>query len=156
MKNPYTETWILGLAKIFYRWKVPKNWQLHSIEKNYLDSINIVNEKSVLLEQDTVRLTEKKEWLFCKIANINTYRAHRILIKQHNLESLANDRPQSVKANMRNKKAYNEIDCSRKIPQRNVFLSKPWRAVTRAWFYNSASFVLDCCDTWWSNITRIN
>ena len=74
-----------------------------------MDSINIVNEKSVLLEQDTVRLTEKKEWLFCKIANINSYRAHRILIKQHNLESLANDRPQSVKANMRNKKAYNEI-----------------------------------------------
>ena len=43
---------------------VPKNWQLNSSEKNYLESINIINEKSILLEQDTVGLTEKKECFF--------------------------------------------------------------------------------------------
>ena len=39
----------------------PKSWQLNSNEKNYLDSINVINEKSILLEQDKVGLTEKKE-----------------------------------------------------------------------------------------------
>ena len=43
---------------------VPKNWQLNSSEKNYLESINIINEKSILLEQDTAGLTEKKECFF--------------------------------------------------------------------------------------------
>ena len=95
---------------------VLKNRQLNSSEKNYLDSINIINEKSILLEEDTVGLTEKKEWLFCKKGKIKTYRAHRILIRQRNFESLANeilflkeDLPQSVKENMRHEKAYNEI-----------------------------------------------
>ena len=69
---------------------VPKNWQLNSSEKNYLDSINIINEKSILLELDTVVLTEKKECFFRKNGKIETWRAHRILIRQRNFESLAN------------------------------------------------------------------
>ena len=35
---------------------VPKNWELNSGEKNYLDSINIINDQFILLEQDTVGL----------------------------------------------------------------------------------------------------
>ena len=54
-----------------------------------MDSINIINEKSILLEQDTIGLTEKKEWLFCKKGKIRTCRAYKILIRQRNFESLA-------------------------------------------------------------------
>ena len=60
------------------------------------------------MEQDTIGLTEKKECLLCKKGEIETYRAHRILIKQSNFKSLANeillskeDLPQSVSENMR-------------------------------------------------------
>ena len=63
---------------------VSKNWELNSSEKNYLDSINIINEKCILMEQDTIQLTEKKEWLFCNKGKIETCRAHRILIRQRN------------------------------------------------------------------------
>ena len=70
---------------------VPKNWQLNLSEKNYLNIINIINEKSISLEQETVGITEKKEWIFCKRWKMETYRAHRILISQRNFESLAND-----------------------------------------------------------------
>ena len=45
---------------------VPKSWQLNSGEKNYLDNINVINEKFILLEQDAVRLTEKKYFFFVK------------------------------------------------------------------------------------------
>ena len=55
-----------------------------------MDSINIINEKSILLELDTVVLTEKKECFFRKNGKIETSRAHRILIRQRNFESLAN------------------------------------------------------------------
>ena len=68
IENPlYTEHEYQALPKFFIDEKlaiVPKNWQLNSSEKNYLDSTNTVNEKSILLEQDTVGLTEKKEWFF--------------------------------------------------------------------------------------------
>ena len=64
---------------------VSKNWELNSSEKNYLDSINIINEKCILMEQDTIQLTEKKEWLFCNKGKIETCRAHRILIRQRNI-----------------------------------------------------------------------
>ena len=82
-----------------------------------MDSINIINEKSILLEQDIVELTEKKRMVFfVKKEKIETCRAHRILIRQRNFESLANeillpkkDLHQSVKENMRHEKAYNEI-----------------------------------------------
>ena len=61
----YTEHKYQALPRCFINEKltiVPKNWQLNSSEKkNYLDSINIINEKSILLEQDSVGLTEKKE-----------------------------------------------------------------------------------------------
>ena len=60
---------------------VPQNWQLNSSEKNYLDSINVINEKSILQEQNPVGLTEKKEWFLCKKEKIKTYRAHKILIR---------------------------------------------------------------------------
>ena len=65
MKNPCTQ----ALPRFFIDEKlaiVPKNWQINSSEKKYLDSINVINEKSILLEQDTIGLTEKKEWCFCK------------------------------------------------------------------------------------------
>ena len=81
-----------------------------------MDSINIINEKSISLEQIAVGLTGKKEWFFLEKGKIETYRAHRILVRQRNFESLANEilfskecLPQSVKENMRHKKAYNEI-----------------------------------------------
>ena len=70
---------------------VPKNWQLNSSKKKYLDSINIINEKSILVEQNTVGLTEKKEWLFCQKGKIKTYRAHRILTSYRNFEFLADE-----------------------------------------------------------------
>ena len=81
-----------------------------------MDSVNIINEKTILQEQDTVGLTEKKDWFFCKNGKIETCRAHRILIRQRNFESLANEilfskegLPQLVKENTRHEKAYNEI-----------------------------------------------
>ena len=53
-------------------------------------------------------------FFFCKKGKIETCRAHRILIRQRNFESLANeilfpkeDLPQSVKENTRHEKAYN-------------------------------------------------
>ena len=71
-----------------------------------MDSIDIINEKSVLVEQNTVGLTEKKECFFVKKAK--SYRAHITLIRQRNFESLANetlfsekDLPQSVKEKMK-------------------------------------------------------
>ena len=95
-----------------------------------MDSNSIRYEKSILLEQDTIGLPEKKECLLYKKGEIETYRAHRILIKQSNFKSLANeillskeDLPQSVSENMRHENR--RLDCSRKIPQHNVFLSKP-------------------------------
>ena len=39
---------------------VPKIWQHNSSEKIYLDSINIINEKSLCWEQGTIVLTEKR------------------------------------------------------------------------------------------------
>ena len=68
-KHLYTEHEYQALPKFFIDEKlaiIPKNWQLDSREKNYLDSINIINEKSILLEQENFGLTEKKEWFFCK------------------------------------------------------------------------------------------
>ena len=80
--------------------------------------MNIINEKSTLLERDTVGLTEER-MVFLKKGKIETCRAHRIL-RQHNSESLANeilfskeDLPQSVKESTRHEKAYNEIDRER-------------------------------------------
>ena len=120
-ENPlYTEHKDQALPGFFIDEKlpiVPKNWQLNSNEKNYLDSINIINEKSILLEQDTVGLTEKKEcFFFVKKGKIETCRTHIILVRQCNFESLANkilfskeDLPQSVKENMRHKKTYNGL-----------------------------------------------
>ena len=115
-KHLYTEHEYQALPKFFMDEKlaiVPKNWQLDSREKNYLDSINIINEKSILLEQENFGLTEKKEWFFVIKGGIETCRAHRILIRQRNFDSLANkilflkeDLPQSVKENMRHEKAY--------------------------------------------------
>ena len=83
---------------------VLQNWQLNSSEKNCLDSIDIINEKSILVEQNTVGLTEKKECFFVKKAK--SYRAHITLIRQRNFESLANEilfseKPQSVKEKMK-------------------------------------------------------
>ena len=80
-----------------------------------MDSINTINEKSILQEQNAVGLTEKKEWFLCKKEKIKIYRGHRILIRQRHFESLANeilfskDLPQSAKENMRHEKVYNEI-----------------------------------------------
>ena len=63
------------------------------------------------MEQDTVGLTKKKEWLFCKKGKKETYRAHRILTRQHNSEPLAEeilfskeDLPQLLKENMKHEK----------------------------------------------------
>ena len=95
IENPlYTEHEYQALPRFFIDEKlaiVPKNWQLNSSEKNHLDSINIINEKSILLEKDSVGLTEKKEWFFCKKGKIETYRARRILIRQRNFESFSNE-----------------------------------------------------------------
>ena len=67
--NLYTEHEYQTLQSFFVDEKlvvVTKNWQLNSSENNYLDSMDIIGEKSILLKQDTVGLTEKKEWLLCK------------------------------------------------------------------------------------------
>ena len=48
----YTEYVYQALPRFFIDEElaiVPKIWQLNSSEKNYLDSINIINEKSILL-----------------------------------------------------------------------------------------------------------
>ena len=83
-----------------------------------MDSINIINKKSILLEQGNFGLKKKKELVLFLLLKreIETYKAHTILIRERNFESLANevsfskeDLPQSLKENMRHEKAYNEI-----------------------------------------------
>ena len=38
------------------------------------------------------------------------------------------------------------------ILQHIVFIFKPTCTITRGWVCISATFTLDCCDTWWPNI----
>ena len=59
----YTEYEYQALPRFFIDEKlaiVPKIWQHNSSEKIYLDSINIINEKSLCWEQGTIVLTEKR------------------------------------------------------------------------------------------------
>ena len=87
---------------------VPKTWQLDLSEKITWIVIVLGMKNPSYWKKTPLGYPRRKNVFYVKKGEIETYRAHRILIKQSNFKSLANeillskeDLPQSVSENMR-------------------------------------------------------
>ena len=115
-----------GIRTAFMRWNL-----CHRAE-NYSGSITTTNKKSLLLEQDTVGVTEKKECVercFCRKKVIESWKVDRMILGHSSFEFLANEISSSKEELFHSIKG-------------NIKYEKTYRKLTRERFHGIANFYL--------------
>ena len=94
------------------------DWNLSDESKNYIQSLELSNEESILLESETVNQASSELWVNVRKDKITSSNAHKVLIRKRNFESLVEvflnpkateDLPVSVRDKMKHGKTYEPV-----------------------------------------------
>ena len=117
---PHTQHLPVQLPFSFFQvdCEVIPHWELSDESKNYIESISVTNEESILLESETVEQASSELWINVRKNKITSSNAFKVLIRKRNFETLidtflkpkpTHELPPSVRDNMSHGKAYEPI-----------------------------------------------